>query len=60
MYKLVIDGQLLGYGSYEDLEPEFRRWLKIYKNVKFERVNHERKKPLRQYLRAYELVAPVS
>jgi len=41
MFKLVIDGQLLGYGSYKDLELEFRRWSLIYKNVKLERVNDD-------------------
>jgi len=39
IYKLVINGHLVGHGSYSDLLPEYRKLIKAYENVKFERVD---------------------
>jgi len=41
IYKLVIEGILIGHGLYIDLLPEYRKLIEKYESVTFERVNDE-------------------
>ena len=39
MWKLLVGGQLQAIGSYTELKPEYVRLVKIYDEVKLERVS---------------------